>query len=200
MLLRRAFLRKPSHKPKHEPSHTIRHKSTSSNSTIRQRLKELSQRTGTDPISLSASFAILHELTAIVPIFAIFGGLHWMGAGERSLEYIWGASASDAANGSVRSWLRGACEEGERRLDRLRQRYDLWQDEQDKWDGSGRYTAQISEAIAAYAITKVCIILTHNTNLTALKLLLPVRIFASLYYSPRFSTLVFEPLKRFVRR
>ncbi|TIA92737.1 hypothetical protein E3P99_00468 [Wallemia hederae] len=174
-----------------------RHASTSQ--SIRQRLQQISQRTGTDPVSLSASFAILHEITAIVPIFVIFGGLHWMGVGEHSLEWIWGsgnqADGTDGTDGTdgadtqgsqsaIQEWLRGACEEGERRLDRVRLRYNLWQDETAQWDGNGKYTAQISEAIAAYALTKV---------------LLPVRIFASLYYAPRFSIYVFEPLKRLLR-
>ncbi|TIB59306.1 hypothetical protein E3P79_01801 [Wallemia ichthyophaga] len=163
--------------PRVPKSNQVRHKSTH---TYTQRLQHLSQRTGTDPISLSASFAILHELTAIFPVIAIFGGLHWFGVGERSLEWLWGADSCDNTN-DIRSWTRAACEEGERRLDRFRQRYNLWQDEENKWDGSGRYTAHISEAIAAYTITKV---------------LLPVRILACLYYSPRFSVFVFEPIKR----
>ena len=86
-----------------------------------------------------------------------------MGVGERSLQWIWGsANQVDGADGqgtqsAIQQWLRGACEEGERRLDRVRLRYNLWQDDAAQWDGNGKYTAQISEAIAAYALTKVSI-------------------------------------------
>ena len=137
---------------RHYNRHIFYQKRSFSRSTIKERINELSKRTGTDPISLGASFAILHEITAILPIFLIFGGLHYAGVGERSLEYIWD---NNAPNDTTRSYIRSACEEGERRLDRIREKYNLWRDDDSKWDGRSVYTAQISEAIAAYAITKV---------------------------------------------
>lgn len=40
------------------------------------------------PASLITSFLVLHELTAVLPLFAVFGALHHLDAGEFVLEHV----------------------------------------------------------------------------------------------------------------
>lgn len=98
----------------------------------RQALAAISQRTRTPLPSLIVSFAILHELTAIVPVAGFFFGARALGVGEGivgALAPRHGAeSASTGITAKVRdSWMgerfREWMVEGEARAERVGRRY-----------------------------------------------------------------------------
>lgn len=83
-----------------------------------------------DPASLIASFLLLHELTAVVPLVLGFWGFHWVGVGEGLIRWAEGSGAgrshggekgndSDGWRGTVNSWI----DEGMRKAERLGRRY-----------------------------------------------------------------------------
>lgn len=51
-------------------------------------MSSLAARTGTPLPSLIVSFAVLHEITAVVPLAGLFFGAKYFGVGERLVEYI----------------------------------------------------------------------------------------------------------------
>lgn len=57
----------------------------------------LAARTGTPLPSLIISFAILHEVTAIVPLAGIFFAAKHLGVGERLMESVRAGTHTDAA-------------------------------------------------------------------------------------------------------
>ena len=96
-------------------------------SQYRAALEAVSQRTGTALPSLIASFAILHELTAIVPFIGLFFGARALGLGETFVGFI--RAETDGPAGDE-SWIRRQCrawmDEGERFANRVGRRYGIW--------------------------------------------------------------------------
>ncbi|WFD35244.1 serine--tRNA ligase [Malassezia cuniculi] len=54
----------------------------------REQLRKLARRTGADPGSLVASFLILHELTAIVPLVILAASFATLGLGATVIDYV----------------------------------------------------------------------------------------------------------------
>ncbi|CAO1629290.1 unnamed protein product [Parajaminaea phylloscopi] len=180
---------------------------------LRDRLKVVSERTGTDIASLTASFFILHEVTAIAPLIALFYLLGFFGLGEALCNWFLEAAEEAQRTGrdgaeptgetasfqtqwriKIGSWM----SEGMQRAERFARRKGWWGF--DKSDAS-RVTAQgqdptslsssqqlagaFANAVAAYVLTKA--------------LLVP-RLFVSFWLAPSFARRVFEPAKRVAKR
>lgn len=167
------------------------------------KVRSMAEKNGTDPASMVASFMILHELTAIVPIVLIFYLLGALGAGEAVCEWLKREQEStsqsgDAKEGVIASTIRGWMQEGILRAERVGRKYGLFGFEK-KDAGAGeankeavkgsidstKLAGSFANAVAAYAIVKA---------------LLPVRIGASIALAGPFSRMMIEPLKRLVRK
>ncbi|TCD66673.1 hypothetical protein EIP91_001091 [Steccherinum ochraceum] len=177
-----------------------------------QALTTLSQRTRTPLPSLVLSFAVLHELTALLPIAGFFFGARALGIGDSVVNAL--ASPSQAGGGNevgeegVGAWVREKgrtwVDEGEKWAERVGRRYGVFGFEK-RTQGraadvessnhstgearrdmvSTRLAGDAANAIVAYALTKA---------------LLPVRVGVSLYFSPAFSRRVVEPVRQLVIR
>ncbi|GLB37719.1 putative hypothetical protein FLILHELTA [Lyophyllum shimeji] len=159
----------------------------------RNALTALSARTSTPLPSLILSFGILHEITAIVPLVAVFYGSRTLGIGEGLIGVI--VSKDPAAPSTEDDWLRGTVrtwvEEGDAWAGRVGRRYGIFGYEKrtpgapeppvESSQPSGRIAGDVANAIVAYGVTKA---------------LLPVRIGLSLYLSPAFSRRIVEPIRR----
>lgn len=151
-------------------------------------LTTISGRTGAPLPSLIVSFAILHELTAIVPIVGIFYSARSLGVGERVVNaaaFHRGGSADDQSwvNTQLRLWV----DEGEQWAGRVGRRYGIFGfekgevvDQTQTSQLSGKLAGDVANAVLAYG---------------AVKALLPIRIGLSLYLSPMFSRAVVEPIR-----
>ncbi|KAG2341546.1 hypothetical protein BDR05DRAFT_976884 [Suillus weaverae] len=154
----------------------------------RNALTAVSRRTGAPLPSLLVSFAILHELTAIVPIVGIFYTARSLGAGERVVNAIAlnrDGSVDDQSwvNTQLRSWV----DEGEQWAGRVGRRYGIFGFEKGEVVDhtqtshlSGKVAGDVANAVLAYG---------------AVKALLPIRIGLSLYFCPMFSRAVVEPIR-----
>ncbi|KAI6116015.1 hypothetical protein F5141DRAFT_1212621 [Pisolithus sp. B1] len=159
-------------------------------------LTSLSARTGTPLPSLALSFAVLHELTAIIPLAGIFFASRQLGLGERVVGQF-------VHNDEVRndpSWLNDHMgqwfDEGERWAERVGRRYGFFGfskgqppvsavDDNQPRRVSSVIAGDAANAIFAYGMVKA---------------LLPVRVGLSLYLSPSFSRCVVEPIRLRVAR
>jgi hypothetical protein len=74
--------------------------SARSRQAYKNALSSLAARTGTPLPSLIVSFAILHEITAIVPLAGLFFGAKYLGVGERLVEHIRTETHADAVGTS----------------------------------------------------------------------------------------------------
>ncbi|KAL0578623.1 hypothetical protein V5O48_003366 [Marasmius crinis-equi] len=175
----------------------------SSSTRYRQALSAISARTGAPLPSLILSFGILHEITAVAPLFGIFYGARTLGVGERIVTAV--ANVNDDPNSNDSSttiWAKRKCktwiEEGEGWAERVGRRYGVFgyekkNPEEDAENGpstprpysQGYIAGDVANAVVAYGMTKA---------------LLPVRIALSLYLSPAFSRGVVEPVRRSVIR
>ncbi|KAJ8587058.1 hypothetical protein M405DRAFT_770792 [Rhizopogon salebrosus TDB-379] len=153
----------------------------------RHALTAISGKTGVPLPSLIFSFAILHELTAILPIVGIFYTGRTLGAGERVVNAIalnHEGSVDDKSswvNTKLRSWV----DEGEQWAGRVGRRYGILGFEKGQLidqtsQSSGKLAGDVANAVLAYG---------------AVKALLPVRVGLSLYLSPMFSRTVVEPIR-----
>ncbi|KAG1810903.1 uncharacterized protein BJ212DRAFT_574476 [Suillus subaureus] len=152
----------------------------------RNALTAISGRTGTPLPSLIVSFAIVHELTAIIPMVGIFYTARSLGAGERIVGAVAlnrDGSMDDQSwvNTQLSSWL----DEGEQWASRIGRRYGIFGFEKGKLvdqtqmsELSGKLAGDVANAVLAYG---------------AVKALVPIRIGLSLYLSPMFSRAVVEP-------
>lgn len=90
-------------------------------------LNALSARTGTPLPSLLLSFAVLHEITALVPLVGVFYGARTLGIGEAVIDRI---VPSDPQLLSEGDWLRGTLrrwvEEGDKWASKVGQRYGIF--------------------------------------------------------------------------
>ncbi|KAH9856765.1 hypothetical protein C2E23DRAFT_455404 [Lenzites betulinus] len=177
----------------------------------KEALAALSQRTRTPLPSLAISFAVLHELTAIVPLVGFFYGARTLGVGESVVRAIARPGALEAEEGSAASRFRDTWAgerfkewmvEGETRVERVGRRYGWFGFEKGSKPVSnapvesptaraeaalvsGRIAGDVANAVVAYALTKAFI---------------PVRIGVSLYLSPAFSRTFVQPIGSAVAR
>ncbi|KAJ7928411.1 hypothetical protein B0H13DRAFT_2311366 [Mycena leptocephala] len=152
----------------------------------RDALAAVSARTGAPLSSLVVSFAVLHEVTAIVPLVGIFYGARALGVGERVVATLPTEQDNWVAQ-KCRTWV----DDGQKWAARVGRRYGVFGFEKGDPDNklppvnSDRIVGDVANAVVAYAATKA---------------LLPVRIGAALYLSPAFSRAVVDPTRRgFVR-
>ncbi|EMD33188.1 hypothetical protein CERSUDRAFT_160755 [Gelatoporia subvermispora B] len=194
----RAYSSMPDHQPR--PSRFAPYKDA---------LAALSQRTRTPLPSLVVSFAIVHEITAFVPLAGFFFTARALGVGDNIANTFLSSisepqdPADNAQNtspysapggdGFLSARLRNWAQEGEAWAERVGRRYGMFGFEKHE-RGAGPSTAagndgklagDVANAVVAYALTKA---------------LLPVRIGLSLYLSPAFSRGVVEPFRLSVLR
>ncbi|KAN0060782.1 Serine--tRNA ligase, mitochondrial [Thecaphora frezii] len=167
-----------------------------------QQVRETAARRGTDPASMVASFLVLHELTAIVPLVVLFYLLSALGAGEAVLQWLQGGEEATGEARDEADWMggyvRGWIQEGMSRAERYGRKngYFGFDKEAASDDAeargetsaglpSGELAGAFANAVAAYALVKA---------------LLPLRLGASIALAGPFSRLCFEPLKRISRR
>jgi hypothetical protein len=88
----------------------------------REALNALAARTGAPVSSLAVSFALLHEITAIVPFAGIFVTSRWLGFGETI------AFRVHNYEGGSPAWLymKRLLDDGDRWAERVGRRYGIW--------------------------------------------------------------------------
>ncbi|KAJ9261823.1 hypothetical protein DTO212C5_8151 [Paecilomyces variotii] len=145
------------------------------------------------PVTHITSFLILHEITAVVPLFGLVGAFHYAGWTPDSSSWIGEGGAFDEGVKSFGRWLRkkGWVEESD--VDVLAGTGNTASSGPEQPELRGAETKGVRlllEFATAYAITKA---------------LLPVRIAASVWATPWFARTVVGPVgslakKVFVRR
>jgi hypothetical protein len=116
------------------------------------------------------SFAVLHELTAVVPLVGIFFGARALGVGERVVSAI---TRDEGLGGS--GWAREQCQtlvdDGEKWAQRVGKRYGIFGFEKGQSAGgranelapenvegrrydTGRIAGDVANAVVAYGVTK----------------------------------------------
>jgi hypothetical protein len=138
-------------------------------------LQKLSARTGTSLTSLTVSFAVLHELTAIVPLVGIYWGARAFGVGDKMTRYFTEMNASQATDdahgahdtptisgGKFNETLRRWSAEGEQRVARVGARYGILGfekgqkvTEEDMKALGGRVASEVANGAFAYMVVKV---------------------------------------------
>lgn len=167
--------RHPAHRPvSHRPMSTQSSPPNPSRlAPYRQALHALSARTGAPLPSLLFSFAVLHEITAIAPLFAIFFGARQLGVGEQLVSAVAAAAASNGQDNIVKQKSRQWVQEGEQWAERVGRRYGVFGFEKsarsqsvpigatgtaiDNATGvlSPKLAGDVANAIVAYGLTKV---------------------------------------------
>ncbi|KAI3617525.1 hypothetical protein CBS9595_003434 [Malassezia furfur] len=153
----------------------------------REELRAMAAQHGASPASLVLAFAVLHELTAIVPLVFFAALFTVLGAGESILGALDAVRASvlpDDAQGYVHETLHAWIVRGTRFATRL--------------------CARCSEYVACPTEGPTSPVAVWLSSLTAayvvVKLLVPVRLAASFALAPWFARRVLQPLGRLVRR
>ncbi|CEQ42229.1 SPOSA6832_04017 [Sporobolomyces salmonicolor] len=166
-----------------------------------------------DPPSLLISFLILHELTAVLPLVALFSAFHALGLGAVIVAYSLQGDERDIDQGTldreqgrwtterskltIREWV----SEGEHKAEKLGRRYGLlgWDKEtreerelrkaQDKdTQGGERDLTQESLGVSGDVANAVAAYLT-------VKALLPLRVLISLRLSPALANTIVKRFK-----
>ncbi|KAF9243163.1 hypothetical protein BU15DRAFT_72356 [Melanogaster broomeanus] len=151
-------------------------------------LTALSAKTGTPLPSLIFSFAILHELSAIVPLVGIFFASRGLGVGERVVNQFVHHPHQPGYGGWMSGQFTQWLDDGEQWAGRVGRRYGIFGFEKgqpvnpsdDTHRLSGKLAGDVANAVLAYG---------------AVKALMPVRIGLSLYFSPAFSRGIIDPLR-----
>lgn len=134
-------------------------------------LRSLAARTGTPLPSLIVSFAILHEITAVVPLAGIFFGARYLGVGERLMEFVRAETHTDGASSdqpSMTEWAQRKVgtwiDEGEVWAERVGRRYGVFGYPKTpkgvKFEPTGGerrpgVAGDVANAVFAYTTTKV---------------------------------------------
>ncbi|SJX63745.1 related to mitochondrial seryl-tRNA synthetases [Sporisorium reilianum f. sp. reilianum] len=157
-------------------------------------VRSIARKNGTDAPTMVASFLVLHELTAIVPLVLMFYVFGALGVGTAVLHWLLGDAETEHDAQSLASRFRTWARTKEERFERYcRRKGYLGFEQQDaatidaaKDLGSSNYLAgSFANMVAAYILVKA---------------LLPIRIGASIALAGPFSRTVLEPLKNLVRR
>lgn len=126
----------------------------------RNALAAISTRTGSPLPSLIVSFAVLHELTAIVPLVGIFYTARGLHVGEHVVNQF--TRDADQSTGWVAGQLSQWVDEGEKWARRVGRRYGLFgfekgmpADHGDSHHLSGQLAGDVANAVLAYGATKV---------------------------------------------
>ncbi|EST09520.1 hypothetical protein PSEUBRA_000736 [Kalmanozyma brasiliensis GHG001] len=163
------------------------------------RIRSIAKRNGTDAPTMMASFLVLHELTAIIPLAILFYVFGALGVGTAVLQWLLGdadaaASQSEADSQPLLSRFRAWARLKEQRFERYcRKKGYLGFEKQDiesinaanDLGDSRRFAGSFANMVAAYILVKA---------------LLPIRIGASVALAGPFSRTVLEPLKRLLLR
>lgn len=136
----------------------------------KQALQAISTRTGTALPSLVVSFAVLHELTAVLPVVGFFFGARALGIGERAVQSIT-STEGEKPDGWAKQKCREWVDEGGQWAQRVGRRYGVFgyekrdrkvegdqsADARSSADGdiSTRLAGDAANAILAYGLTKV---------------------------------------------
>lgn len=122
-------------------------------------LQAISRRTGTTLPSLIFSFAILHEVTAVVPVVTLFCACRALGTGDVVVKYLRDhheAATTENSRGKAFAKASEYLEEGELRAARFAKRYGLWGVDPTKIEVTSNIAGDMANAAVAYGITKVC--------------------------------------------
>ena len=134
-------------------------------------LASLAARTGVPLPSLIVSFAIVHEVTAIVPLASIFFGAKYLGVGERLVGFVRAethtetapsdqSSATEWARRKVGTWI----DEGEVWAEKVGRRYGVFgylktpkgvKFEPTEGERGPGVAGDVANAVVAYTATKV---------------------------------------------
>ncbi|EJD05250.1 uncharacterized protein FOMMEDRAFT_80580 [Fomitiporia mediterranea MF3/22] len=185
-----------------KPTTNLKKSGTNNNSIVsryRTTLTSLSARTGTALPALITSFAVLHEVTAIVPLVGVFYACRTFGVGEGVVRHAREVTVRNAKNAQGEEgvgWVTRTSErwmkEGEAWTERVGRRYGIWGfekgskprprvHESDSTTTGNVIAGDVANALVAYCATKA---------------LLPARIGLSLYFAPAFARSVVSPLGR----
>lgn len=172
-------------------------------------VRALAQRQGTDAPTMVLAFLVLHELTAILPLFVLFWLFATFGLGDAVAAWFLDAShgqrqPTDSPAGSVAAWRRWCGEwlsEGAARVERYGRRKGYFgfaapgdatgvaapddDDEAAAFKTGTVLAGSFANAVAAYAVVKA---------------LLPLRLAASVALAGPLARRCIEPLKRALLR
>ena len=134
-------------------------------------LSSLAARTGTPLPSLIISFAILHEITAVVPLAGIFFGAKYLGVGESLVGFVREETHTNTASSdqpSTAEWARRKVGmwivEGEVWSEKVGRRYGIFgypktpkgaKFEPTKGERGPGVAGDVANAVFAYTATKV---------------------------------------------
>ncbi|GAA5931792.1 hypothetical protein JCM10213_005857 [Rhodosporidiobolus nylandii] len=164
--------------------------SLSDTSRLAPYLSQLRQRyPNSDPTSLTLSFLLLHELTALVPLVVLFGAFTAAGVGGGIVR--WTLAETEPSHGggwrgTVRSWL----EEAEEKTERVGRRYGLfgWEKETAAERGARREREKAEREQGVVRRERELNVGGTVADMAAaylvVKALLPLRILVSLRLSP----------------
>lgn len=127
----------------------------------KQALQSLSQRTKTPLPSLIVSFGVLHEITAIAPVIALFYTCRALGTGPAVVTFLTthrDRPISEDFQTRALNSVGELMEEGEQRAARFGRRYGLWGLDSPTGVDNGTshgIASDVANAAVAYGITKV---------------------------------------------
>lgn len=162
-------------------------------------VRSIAKKNGTDAPTMVASFFILHELTAIVPLALLFYVFGALGVGTAVLQWLLGEDRDGADHGDegarsfgakFRQWARIKEERFERYC--RRKGYLGFEKQDAEAIDQARDLGNSSHLAGSFANLAAAYILV--------KALIPVRIGASVALAGPFSRSVLEPLKNMARR
>lgn len=132
-------------------------------------LNSLAARTGTPLPSLIVSFAVLHEITAVVPLAGLFFGAKYLGVGESLVEYVraemhTGGESSQSLTTKCAQRVGTWIDEGEVWAERVGRRYGIFgypktpkgvKFEPTEGERGPGVAGDVANAVFAYTATKV---------------------------------------------
>lgn len=169
---------------------------------------------------MALSFAILHELTAIVPLIALFFAFQAFGIGGTIIK--WASRQEDGDDLGLGAYIRDWLEEGQKRVDKVARRYGLFgyekgskaaaeddrlssEEEALQVASAARQStaaAGVASAVAAYVVVKASPGMATAPRISLLLMLsctqaiLPLRIAASIGFAPGFTRYALEPFRK----
>ncbi|KAL8286691.1 hypothetical protein RQP46_004219 [Phenoliferia psychrophenolica] len=154
-----------------------------------------------DPASLIASFLILHELTAILPLGLGFWGLKSLGVGERAVDWALAEDATGAEEGWGKAEVRKWIGEGEEQAERIGRRYGvLGYDKETREERDLRKSLAKAEDGETVKSVKAYHATGDVANLAAayvaVKVLLPARILLSIRLAPPLANIIVRRFKK----
>lgn len=171
-----------------------------------------------DPASLVTSFLVLHELTAIVPLFLGFYALKTLGVGEQIVHAV---AVDDTAPGERGWWqgkMAGWVQEGDKQAEAIGRRYGAFGFEKETREQrearkslavtemdagaavpggtAARLGGDVANLVAAYLLVKVGPPSSFRLLADTAQISLPLRVLASIRMAPSFANAVVGRIKR----